>query len=136
MTGICSALSAEGAVLPQFDAIVVSDVPIGSGLSSSAALEVATAITLAAMLDEPIEPKKIALLSWRVETQFVGVASGVMDQFASALCVDGNDRTLPFPILPRQIPRPSAARIFPLLSRSALYTWPRKTVAWRDWCGS
>jgi galactokinase len=90
MTGICSALSAEGAVLPQFDAIVVSDVPIGSGLSSSAALEVATAITLAAMLDEPIEPKKIALLSWRVETQFVGVASGVMDQFASALCVDGN----------------------------------------------
>jgi galactokinase len=89
MTGICSALSAEGAALPQFDAIVVSEVPIGSGLSSSAALEVATAITLAAMLEEPIEPKKMALLSWRVETQFVGVASGVMDQFAAALCVEG-----------------------------------------------
>ncbi|MGH7604475.1 MAG: galactokinase [Gemmatimonadaceae bacterium] len=89
MTGICSALSAEGATLPQFDAVVVSDVPTRSGLSSSAALEVATAVTFATILEEPIEPKKLALLSWRVETQFVGVASGVMDQFASALCVEG-----------------------------------------------
>lgn len=89
MTGICSALVAEGAALPQFDAVVVSEVPIGSGLSSSAALEVATAISLATMIEQPIEPKKLALLSWRVETQFVGVASGVMDQFASALCVEG-----------------------------------------------
>ncbi|MGH7652162.1 MAG: galactokinase [Gemmatimonadaceae bacterium] len=89
MTGICSALAAEGAVLPQFDAVVVSDVPIGSGLSSSAALEVATSLTLATILEDAIDPKKMALLSWRVETQFVGVASGVMDQFASALCVEG-----------------------------------------------
>jgi galactokinase len=88
MTGVCSALTAEGALLPQFDAIVRSDVPTGSGLSSSAALEVATAITLGRMLDEPIDLKKLALMSWRVETQFVGVASGVMDQFASALCLE------------------------------------------------
>jgi galactokinase len=86
MAGVCSALTAEGVQLPQFEAIVQSDVPTGSGLSSSAALELATAITLAEIVDEPIDLKKMALLAWRVETQFVGVASGVMDQFASALC--------------------------------------------------
>src|SRR3954466_14839372 len=46
MTGVCSALTAEGVRLPQFDAVVLSEVPTGSGLSSSAALEMATAITL------------------------------------------------------------------------------------------
>src|ERR1700730_10268054 len=43
VTGVCAAMEGEGARLPQFDAIVRTDVPVGSGLSSSAALEVATA---------------------------------------------------------------------------------------------
>jgi galactokinase len=90
MTGVCSALTAEGVRLPQFDAVVLSDVPTGSGLSSSAALELATAITLAQLANEPVDLRKMALLAWRVETQFVGVASGVMDQFASALCLEGH----------------------------------------------
>jgi len=90
MSGICAAIETEGARLPQFDAIVASDVPTGSGLSSSAALELATAIALRTVLAEPIDLKKAALLGWRVETQFVGVASGVMDQFASALCLEGH----------------------------------------------
>ena len=88
MTGVCAAMESEGARLPQFEAIVQTDVPVGSGLSSSAALEVATAVALCEIASEPPDMKRLALLSWHVETQFVGVASGVMDQFASALCLD------------------------------------------------
>ena len=90
MTGVCAAMEGEGARLPQFDAIVHTDVPVGSGLSSSAALEVATAVALSQIVSEPPDMRKLALLSWHVETQFVGVASGVMDQFASALCLEGH----------------------------------------------
>src|ERR1700687_1827273 len=90
MSGVCAAMESEGARLPQFEAIVATDVPVGSGLSSSASLEVATAVSLAQILSEPADMEKLALLSWHVETQFVGVASGVMDQFASALCLDGH----------------------------------------------
>ena len=90
MTGVCAAMESEGARLPQFEAIVYTDVPVGSGLGSSAALEVATAISLGHIASEPPDMKKLALLSWHVETQYVGVASGVMDQFASALCLEGH----------------------------------------------
>src|SRR6202171_1620939 len=90
MSGVCAAMESEGARLPQFEAIVATDVPVGSGLSSSASLEVATAVSLAQILSEPADMEKLALLSWHVETQFVGVASGVMDQFASALCLEGH----------------------------------------------
>jgi galactokinase len=90
LTGVCAAMEAEGLSLPQFDAIVTSDVPTGSGLSSSAALELAAAVALDQLVDQAIDLKKAALMGWRVETQFVGVASGVMDQFASALCLDGH----------------------------------------------
>jgi galactokinase len=89
MTGVCAAMQSAGTQVPQFEAIVQSDVPMGSGLSSSAALEVATAISLGQLLSEPTDLRRLALLSWGVETEFVGVASGVMDQFASALCLEG-----------------------------------------------
>jgi galactokinase len=90
LTGVCAAMQAEGARIPQFDAVVISDVPTGSGLSSSAALELATAIAIGQAVDRPLDLKKAALMGWRVETQFVGVASGVMDQFASALCLENH----------------------------------------------
>ena len=90
MTGVCLAMLAGGTRLPQFEAIVQSDIPGGSGLSSSAALEVATAVALGRITEQNGDLKKLALLSWRVETQFVGVACGVMDQFASALCLEGH----------------------------------------------
>jgi galactokinase len=90
LTGVCAAMQAEGLQIPQFDAVVISDVPTGSGLSSSAALELATGIAVGELVDQPHDLKKAALMGWRVETQFVGVASGVMDQFASALCLEGH----------------------------------------------
>ena len=86
MAGVCSEITRDGVIPPQFDALISSDVPIGAGLSSSAALEVATALGLSALTRQPIDKKDLALVGWRAETQFVGVNSGVMDQFASSLC--------------------------------------------------
>jgi galactokinase len=74
--------------LPPVDIAVTSDVPAGAGLSSSAALEVAAGFAFAALTGKPQSFRDIALDAWRVENQFVGVASGIMDQFASALSLD------------------------------------------------
>ena len=86
MAGVCAKIRADGVSPPQFDAMVSSDVPIGAGLSSSAALEVATALALSALTRQTLDRKDLALVGWRAETQFVGVNSGIMDQFASSLC--------------------------------------------------
>jgi galactokinase len=113
MTGVCAAMESAGARVPQFEAAVRSDVPTGSGLSSSAALEVATAIALAQIVSEPLDMRKLALLAWHVETQFVGVASGVMDQFASALCLEGHALHLWCDTLEtEQVTMPDAVLIF------------------------
>jgi galactokinase len=90
MTGVFAAFGSSDVRLPQVEAVVTSDLPTGSGLSSSAALEVATAITLAQLLGSPQPLRELALMSWRVENEFVGVSSGVMDQFASALGESGH----------------------------------------------
>jgi len=90
VTGICDAFASGRVSLPQIEAVVTSDLPIGSGLSSSAALEMATSVSLAALVGESPPLEDLALLSWRVENEFVGVACGVMDQFASALGEKGH----------------------------------------------
>jgi galactokinase len=71
------------------DLAVASDVPAGAGLSSSAALEVATALAVAGVLQAPLPLEAAAKVAWRAETGFVGVACGIMDQYASALCRAG-----------------------------------------------
>lgn len=69
---------------------VASDVPFGSGLSSSAALEVATACALDRWAGATSSPMAVADLAWRAETQFVGVPCGRMDQSASARAPEGS----------------------------------------------
>jgi galactokinase len=64
---------------------ITSTLPIGSGLSSSAALEVALALSLAAVADFPVEPMQLALAARRAEHRAVGVPCGIMDQAASVL---------------------------------------------------
>ncbi|HEX6574448.1 MAG TPA: galactokinase [Gemmatimonadaceae bacterium] len=76
--------------LPAVEIAVTSDVPAGAGLSSSAALEVASAFAYAALTGRAQSLRDIALDAWRVETQFVGVSCGIMDQFASALSMKGH----------------------------------------------
>jgi galactokinase len=82
--------SFPGVTLPNADIAVTSDVPAGAGLSSSAALEVAAGIAYAALAGQSRSLRDVALDSWRLETQFVGVSCGIMDQFASALSRKGH----------------------------------------------
>lgn len=67
------------------DLVVGGDLPMASGLSSSAAIEVVTAIALDALHGTKLERHQLALLAHRAETGFVGLRCGIMDQFASAL---------------------------------------------------
>ncbi|MEZ6037670.1 MAG: galactokinase [Planctomycetota bacterium] len=68
-----------------FDVVFAGDMPMASGLSSSAAIEVVTGIALDALFETRLERQQIALLAHRAENGFVGVRCGIMDQFASAL---------------------------------------------------
>ncbi|HEY1321544.1 MAG TPA: galactokinase, partial [Streptosporangiaceae bacterium] len=67
-----------------------SDLPQGAGLSSSAALECATALALAELYRLDLPRPELATLTWRAENDFVGVPSGIMDQSASLLSKDGH----------------------------------------------
>lgn len=67
-----------------YDLLFHGDIPNGSGLSSSASLEVLTAYALLTMEGAETDTVEIALLSQRAENQYVGVNSGIMDQFAVA----------------------------------------------------
>ena len=89
IAGVVRELFASGARVPQLDIAVTSDVPTGAGLSSSAAIEVATALAIDKLLDLELSAQQVAKSGWRAETQFVGVPCGIMDQFASALAHDG-----------------------------------------------
>jgi len=64
------------------------DLPLGSGLSSSASLEIAVLALLDAAYDLGLDRTELARLGQRVENDYVGVSCGIMDQFAVALCQD------------------------------------------------
>ncbi|MFQ6132335.1 MAG: galactokinase [Armatimonadota bacterium] len=85
MSGVAHFLQEEGIELRGLDGAVWGDVPIGSGLSSSAAMEVASAVTFQALNGFEMEPVKMALLCQRAENDFVGMNCGIMDQFISLL---------------------------------------------------
>jgi galactokinase len=83
--GVAAGFRARGASLPGLDVAVCSDMPLGGGLSSSAALEVAAATLLEAVTGGKIDPVEKALLCQRAEQEFAGVPCGIMDQFVSTL---------------------------------------------------
>ena len=72
------------------DILLDSRVPLGSGLSSSAALECSVALALNDLCGMGQTPTELALLCAKAENEFVGVPTGVMDQLASYLCQAGN----------------------------------------------
>jgi galactokinase len=84
LQGVAWALSLAGHRLGGWDGAIASDVPDGAGLSSSAALELATAKAFEATSGFEWEPTAMARLCQRAENRWVGVASGLMDQLASA----------------------------------------------------
>ena len=83
--GVAWVLQGEGFTLPGLNAALTSDVPIGAGLSSSAAVEVATAYAWQVLGDLGLDRVRLALLCQRAENEFVGMNCGIMDQFISAL---------------------------------------------------
>lgn len=90
VAGIVWAFRQQGDDLPGLAIEVASDVPVGAGLSSSAALECAVAGAIADEIGVAQSPHSLAKLAHRAENDFVGVPSGPMDQLASAFGEDGH----------------------------------------------
>ncbi|MFJ4503221.1 galactokinase [Streptomyces sp. NPDC088864] len=88
--GVVWALREAGHPVTGADIQLTSTVPTGAGLSSSAALEVVTALALNDLFGLGLDPAALAVLAQRAENAFVGVPCGVMDQMASACCTEGH----------------------------------------------
>src|SRR3954468_114128 len=104
--GVVAGFGALDLVPPALDALVISDVPLGGGLSSSAAFEVATATLLETALGKALEPAEKARLCRQAEHNYAQVPCGIMDQLISVLgdeagallidCRTGQTRLVPF----------------------------------------
>jgi galactokinase len=87
--GVAAVLQAEGLSLRGWDGVVHSTVPMGSGLSSSAALECAVATVFEVLGGWRIEPVRKAQLCQRAENEFVGVRCGILDQYTACAGQEG-----------------------------------------------
>ena len=88
--GVAWALAEKGHQLLGADILISGDVPIGAGLSSSAALEVASVRMFGELSGLRLDPVEVAYTGKRAENDFVGVQSGIMDQFVASLGVPRN----------------------------------------------
>ena len=88
--GVLCGFQNRGVKIPALDVAFLSTVPLGGGLSSSAALEVCTATLIEAVTGQAIDPVEKALLCQKAEHEFAGVPCGIMDQFISALGREGH----------------------------------------------
>ncbi|MCD4824045.1 MAG: galactokinase [Phycisphaerae bacterium] len=104
--GVAAGLRAKGLELPACNILFDSSVPIGSGLSSSASLEVAAGLALLAAAGGAMDGYELALLCQKAEHEFAGTPCGIMDQAISVLgtaghamlldCRDGSRKQIPF----------------------------------------
>lgn len=107
IAGVAFALRDAGHVVQGYDLAIASDVPMGAGVSSSAALEVAVGLALSG---GAVTGKDLALIAQAAENNYVGMACGIMDQFASACGVEGHALMLDCATLAYQpIPLPATA---------------------------
>ncbi len=107
LKGVAWSLQEGGHELAGWEGVLQGDVPVGAGLSSSAALEVATARTFATAAGLDWDPTEMAKLAQRAENRWVGVNCGIMDQLISAAgraghallidCRSLDTRPVPFP---------------------------------------
>jgi galactokinase len=82
--GVIAILAGEGNTIPGLSLSLWGDVPLGSGLSSSASVEVATALAVTSLIGVSYPGPVLARLCQRAENEFVGASCGIMDQFISA----------------------------------------------------
>ncbi len=109
--GVAAQLQREGVPLTGMDALLANTLPVGGGLSSSAAIEVGTAVALLALAGRHMDPTRIALLCQKAEHEFAGVPVGIMDQMivasgrpGHAMLLDCRDLSRRFiPIDPRDL---------------------------------
>lgn len=110
--GVAWAMAKVGLPLRGIDGAVASNVPVGAGLSSSAAFEVAVAAALRQVSDLSTPNMELARLAQMAENQFVGVRCGIMDQVASACSQQDHALLLDCRLLEtRHIPLPSGFRL-------------------------
>ncbi len=112
LKGVAWALGEAGVRVAGWQGTVGGNVPIGAGLSSSAAVEVAAARAFAAVSGVEWDPARMALLAQKAENDWVGVRCGIMDQMVSAAAREGHAllidcRTLAL----RHLPLPPGARV-------------------------
>ena len=88
--GVLAGFQKRGEKIPALDVAFMSTVPLGGGLSSSAALEVCTATLMEAATGRGIDPVEKALIAQTAEHEFAGVPCGIMDQFISTLGREGH----------------------------------------------
>lgn len=108
--GVLSILAGEGQTIPGFSMSLWGDVPVAAGLSSSAALEVATAFAVTSLTGVTYPGPVMAKLCQRSENEFVGASSGIMDQFISvngeenhALLLDCRDLSFKLAPIPHDV---------------------------------
>lgn len=110
--GCIQLLNKEGYTIPPLNLYVKSSVPIGSGLSSSAALEVATLRGVRSLLNLSVDDVRIAQLAQQAEIHYAGVQCGIMDQMASSLADTEHILFLDTRTLERRVmPLPTGAEV-------------------------
>jgi len=110
--GVILMLSDEGAQFKGSNLSISSDVPIGSGLSSSAALEVSTGFAILDSHGYQVDRRRLAQVCSRADNEFVGIRSGIMDQFVSCNGEEGKALLLDCRSLEyRQLSIPDGVRI-------------------------
>ena len=90
VAGMVWAMRRAGLPVGGLDVAIAGDVPIGAGLASSAAVEIAVARAACAATSIAWNARAVARLGQQAENEFVGVSCGIMDQLASAACEDGH----------------------------------------------
>jgi len=116
-------LRREGVEVPVWRASVAADIPTGASLSSSAAVEVATALAIADRAGFRIDPVEVARIGQQVETRLLGVATGIMDQLISATAVDGSASLIDCRSLltsPHPLPEGTAVVVMDTMTRREL----------------
>ncbi|MCR5759274.1 MAG: galactokinase [Bacteroidales bacterium] len=103
--GVCRETIKRGGTVNGFDAVFAGDVPLGAGLSSSAALESCFAFALNTLFGNKIDPFELAKIGQSTEHNYCGVMCGIMDQFASVFGKQGqlirlNCKTLEYKYFP------------------------------------
>jgi galactokinase len=99
--GVTSVLARDGVDVGGFDAVIRSDLPLGAGLGSSAALAIALLRSLSELFDRPLDDTAIVRIAHAAETEFAGARAGLLDQLASvyghpseALLIDMRDHAM------------------------------------------